>query len=645
MSRERVKKSLKLLLSNKVDKERLIPATLGAKIKGSKKVKVPDRDQYVYVRIHGRESEIAQAFNDKTNYIYDLPVLLKKEGNRYVVVGRDTMRYPEWIENQTNVPPHGMQHSFYGGTDITWIHKKQFTPFSVSPLSGTVVYVNEDWFLLDENYFHFTGTPVNLAGAYPLGVNQARFVTLYFDTNSLLIKGITGTLFDINPLPDNLDPYIPSIHVSAGIPLASIFVNSVNKTVNWNSIYDLRPFFTGKSLAYSTMGKLAIYDNGIIKVTGSAIDFGNNLFVSTTGSIAFVDATSSIAKNSSLVGQREKLNFIEGGGIGIGVTDEPANNQVNVTLTITGSGVPHYIADIQGTLATGSSVATFIVTDKHDIEYVYARCGTLGVTGTTIIDVNKNGSTIFTTQPNRPSIAYNDSDGIDKKAPDITSVDELDVISIDIDSVAQGAKDLQVVIKGFGLTTSPSGNRFGLVTPQPPNLDDFTWINQGTATVTQFTGGLFIYDQPGSGVRWRILAKTLNNSSNYRVTLGFYAFLPFYDYYNAGILLLDDNDKIFSTRVYRTRSVFTSKWDSPTSFNSSYIELQLYYPQPIWLRVEDNGTNRISYYSFDGINFIQYHSVSRTDFLTPTKVGFGLDVENTSYPGAITVIHWKEEPL
>lgn len=51
-----------------------------------------------------------------------------------------------------------------------------------------------------------------------------------------------------------------------------------------------------------------------------------------------------------------------------------------------------------------------------------------------IIDVNKNGTTMFSTQANRPTIVANTTTGV-SVAPDITVLAEGDVVSIDIDQV------------------------------------------------------------------------------------------------------------------------------------------------------------------------------------------------------------------
>lgn len=87
------------------------------------------------------------------------------------------------------------------------------------------------------------------------------------------------------------------------------------------------------------------------------------------------------------------------------------------------------------------------------------------------------------------------------------------------------------------------------------------------------------------------------------------------------------------------------KRNSATSFNSSYLLVQNvhYLPLnmgwPLWLRIEDDGTNLLFSVSLDGENFVQYNSELRTDFLTADEVGF-YTVLNS--PGFLTLFSYEE---
>lgn len=89
----------------------------------------------------------------------------------------------------------------------------------------------------------------------------------------------------------------------------------------------------------------------------------------------------------------------------------------------------------------------YIVTGPATILAVYIYCADLGSAGSTIVDLNKNGTTVFTAQANRPTLAWDDADQVAKSGtPDVTSLAESDVLTVDIDEIATRVKDLTVVI-------------------------------------------------------------------------------------------------------------------------------------------------------------------------------------------------------
>lgn len=102
---------------------------------------------------------------------------------------------------------------------------------------------------------------------------------------------------------------------------------------------------------------------------------------------------------------------------------------------------------VDGTLAVCTDVGSYVAPGVSRINAVYIRCETPGTAGNTIVDIHLNGVTIFTVQANRPTLAWNDPDGVAKSgAPDVIMLAENDVLTVEIDQVATGAEDLVVVI-------------------------------------------------------------------------------------------------------------------------------------------------------------------------------------------------------
>jgi hypothetical protein len=60
-----------------------------------------------------------------------------------------------------------------------------------------------------------------------------------------------------------------------------------------------------------------------------------------------------------------------------------------------------------------------------------------------------------------------------------------------------------------------------------------------------------------------------------------------------------------------------------------------------WLRIEDDGTNRICTWSADGRNWIMASPHGRTDSLTADEVGFAVDASNGTYGPSALLVSWE----
>lgn len=99
-------------------------------------------------------------------------------------------------------------------------------------------------------------------------------------------------------------------------------------------------------------------------------------------------------------------------------------------------------------LAVSTGTMRLPIVGTYTITGVRLMVGTAPVSASIIIDVNKNGTTIFTTQGNRPTIAAGANSGGPGTAPDVTSLAAGDYLTIDIDQVGSSVagSDLTVAI-------------------------------------------------------------------------------------------------------------------------------------------------------------------------------------------------------
>lgn len=87
-----------------------------------------------------------------------------------------------------------------------------------------------------------------------------------------------------------------------------------------------------------------------------------------------------------------------------------------------------------GALTTGGNKDGFVAGAAGTIKGVRFKVGTAPTDASLIIDIHKNGTTIFTTQANRPTIAATETAST-TTLPDVTSVAAGDLFTLEIDQI------------------------------------------------------------------------------------------------------------------------------------------------------------------------------------------------------------------
>jgi hypothetical protein len=100
-----------------------------------------------------------------------------------------------------------------------------------------------------------------------------------------------------------------------------------------------------------------------------------------------------------------------------------------------------------GALTVAAGEGRYPAMQDGTILAVRAAVGTAPTGASLIVDVNKNGTTIFTTQGNRPTITASSTSSAEA-TPAVTSLAEGDLLSVDIDQVGStiAGADLTVVV-------------------------------------------------------------------------------------------------------------------------------------------------------------------------------------------------------
>ena len=135
--------------------------------------------------------------------------------------------------------------------------------------------------------------------------------------------------------------------------------------------------------------------------------------------------------------------FPEGGAEGQGLIKKSATN----FDTEWAYPIKALILEASGDMAVGTTKAFVPAPFAMEITKVKAQVLTAPTGADLIIDINVNGTSIYTTQANRPTIASGDTT-VEADLPDSLSISENDMVTIDIDQVGStiAGSNLAVVI-------------------------------------------------------------------------------------------------------------------------------------------------------------------------------------------------------
>ena len=178
------------------------------------------------------------------------------------------------------------------------------------------------------------------------------------------------------------------------------------------------------------------------------------------------------------------------------------------------------------------------------------------------------------------------------------------------------------------------------------------WVNQGSSTIATTNGGIFLSMPSTAGVN-AVIRKKSAPSTPYTITAHVLPLLSPASIPVCGLCFRESSSgKIHMFNLYNivtgsgyNAGLGSSKYTSATAFSADYTSLNP-FPMPansgVFLRIEDDGTNRKTHYSTDGRNFRQFTTVGRTDFLTADEVGFCVGTVSGTVAAAMMLSSWKE---
>lgn len=181
-----------------------------------------------------------------------------------------------------------------------------------------------------------------------------------------------------------------------------------------------------------------------------------------------------------------------------------------------------------------------------------------------------------------------------------------------------------------------------------PPASGWSWVNQGSASVDTSKGGIYL-STPSDGTgnnNIRLYARTAPTPP-YTVTVCILPGITAQSSNGFGIAFRESSSGKLHTLLLQasgsTVSMISAKYTNPTTFSgANYVSIIFPLGSWIWLRLEDDNTNRKTYVSVDGQNWIQISSVTRLDYLTTgaDQVAFFVNSANATWGAAATLISW-----
>lgn len=163
-------------------------------------------------------------------------------------------------------------------------------------------------------------------------------------------------------------------------------------------------------------------------------------------------------------------------------------------------------------------------------------------------------------------------------------------------------------------------------------LQTWSWVNQGSASVASNGSSLYLTAPSNGGSNSARMRVHTAPSAPYSFTakLNLQCDWSESGYGSGGVGFRESSSgKMVTCEVWTQTGGGGSfifrvvKWTDSTNISSTPVNANYYGYGDLFIRLADNGTNRIISVSPDGINFIAINTEARTTFLTADQVGFG----------------------
>jgi hypothetical protein len=173
----------------------------------------------------------------------------------------------------------------------------------------------------------------------------------------------------------------------------------------------------------------------------------------------------------------------------------------------------------------------------------------------------------------------------------------------------------------------------------------FSWANQGSSTISDANGGLYLTAAAGAAPNLRCRVKA-QPGKPYKITARFALHSRTVGNQLGGLLWRDSaGGGLVTAHINNNATLVIAKYSSPTALSANYFSAALnnfVVNGVFFLQLEDDSANRIVSISPDGYNWMQVHSVGNTDFITADQIGFFASPASGTVPTGLWLHHWDE---
>ena len=213
----------------------------------------------------------------------------------------------------------------------------------------------------------------------------------------------------------------------------------------------------------------------------------------------------------------------------------------------------------------------------------------------------------------------------------MSNVEEVDADFVSISYNPSGASGSRGLYSGLMSSDAPTQATTGLG----------TWYNQGSCTLSEHAGGLTILN-PTLGASHNIggLYRAAPAAPWVLTTLVSISCPPG-DYPAARLGFIDTTtDRTSSLGFCANGTLYVSNFSAPNSLAGVLAEVSVAGTRVLWLRLSDDGSSLHFSYSWDGVNFVELYSVSRSSaYAGYAHIFFGASSPNIT--ASATLLSWS----